>query len=52
MRFGLSIHGQYPQGDDMRVRLREDLDAAKRAEELGYDMIGKGSHYRPASHCC
>jgi alkanesulfonate monooxygenase SsuD/methylene tetrahydromethanopterin reductase-like flavin-dependent oxidoreductase (luciferase family) len=48
MRFGLIIRGQYPQGDDMRLRLREDLDAAKRAEELGYDLIAKGSHY--ASH--
>lgn len=45
MRFGLIIRGQYPQGDDMRVRLKEDLDAAKRAEELGYDLIAKGSHY-------
>ncbi len=45
MRFGLIIRGQYPQGDDMRVRLKEDLDAAKRAEELGYDVIAKGSHY-------
>ncbi len=45
MRFGLIMRGQYPQGDDMRVRLREDLDAAKRAEELGFDCIGKGSHY-------
>ena len=31
MRFGLIIRGQYPQGDDMRIRLKEDLDAAKRA---------------------
>ena len=45
MRFGLIIRGQYPQGDDMRVRLQEDLDAAKFAEELGYDLVGKGSHY-------
>src|SRR3974377_2260373 len=29
----------------MRGRLQEDLDAAKRAEELGFDCIGKGSHY-------
>ena len=29
MRFGLIIRGQYPQGDDMR--LREDLHAARRA---------------------
>ena len=45
MRFGLIIRGQYAQGDDMRVRLKEDLDTAKFAEDLGYDMIGKGSHY-------
>ena len=45
MRFGLIIRGQYPLGDDMRVRLKEDLATAKRAEELGYDVIGKGSHY-------
>ena len=45
MHFGLIIRGQYPQGDDMRLRLKEDLDAAKRAEELGYDLIVKGSHY-------
>jgi alkanesulfonate monooxygenase SsuD/methylene tetrahydromethanopterin reductase-like flavin-dependent oxidoreductase (luciferase family) len=45
MRFGLIIRGQYAQGDDMRVRLKEDLDAARRAEELGYDLVAKGSHY-------
>ena len=45
MRFGLMIRGQYPAGDDMRVRLKEDLDAAVFAERLGYDVLGKGSHY-------
>ncbi|WP_428485391.1 LLM class flavin-dependent oxidoreductase [Rhodopila sp.] len=45
MRFGLIIRGQYALGDDMRIRLREDLDAARRAEQLGYDLIAKGSHY-------
>ncbi|MDR3536504.1 MAG: LLM class flavin-dependent oxidoreductase [Acetobacteraceae bacterium] len=45
MKFGLIIRGQYPQGDDMRIRLREDLDAATRAQALGYDCIAKGSHY-------
>ena len=45
MRFGLIIRGQYAQGDDMRVRLKEDLDAARRAEELSYDIVAKGSHY-------
>ena len=33
MRFGLIIRGQYPQGDDMRLRQKEDLEAARRAEE-------------------
>ncbi len=45
MRFGLIIRGQYAQGDDMRVRLKEDLDAARLAQDLGYDLIAKGSHY-------
>ena len=45
MRFGLMIRGQYKQGDDMRVRLKEDLDAAVLAERLGFDVLGKGSHY-------
>ncbi|HVY16672.1 MAG TPA: LLM class flavin-dependent oxidoreductase [Rhodopila sp.] len=45
MRFGLIIRGQYPMGDDMRVRLKEDLDAARFAEDLGYDVVAKGSHY-------
>ena len=45
MRYGLIIRGQYPQGDDMRLRLQDDLQAAKRAEELGYDIVAKGSHY-------
>ena len=39
MKFGLIIRGQYPQGDDMQLRLREDLEAAKLAEELGYDLV-------------
>lgn len=45
MKFGIMIRGQYPQGDDMRVRLKEDLDTARRAEALGYNSILKGSHY-------
>ncbi len=45
MRFGLLVRGQYAQGDDMRVRLQEDLDAARLAQDLGYDLITKGSHY-------
>ena len=29
----------------MQLRLREDLEAARLAEQLGYDLIAKGSHY-------
>ncbi|MDE2581112.1 MAG: LLM class flavin-dependent oxidoreductase [Rhodospirillales bacterium] len=45
MKFGIMIRGQHPQGDDMRVRLKEDLETARRAEALGYDSVLKGSHY-------
>jgi len=45
MKYGLIIRGQYPEGDDMRLRHKEDLEAAKRAEALGYDLVAKGSHY-------
>jgi len=45
MKYGLIIRGQYPEGDDMRQRHKEDLEAARRAEELGYDVVAKGSHY-------
>ena len=43
MKYGLIIRGQYPAGDDMRIRHKEDLEAAKRAEQLGYDLVAKGS---------
>ena len=41
MRFGLIIRGQYLQGDDMRVRLAEDLEAAKRAEAELADQVAR-----------
>ena len=31
MKYGLIIRGQYPEGDDMRQRHKEDLEAARRA---------------------
>ncbi len=45
MKFGVMVRGQYPQGDDMRVRAGEDLETARLAESLGYDSVVKGSHY-------
>jgi alkanesulfonate monooxygenase SsuD/methylene tetrahydromethanopterin reductase-like flavin-dependent oxidoreductase (luciferase family) len=45
LEFGLMIRGQFPQGDDMRVRFKEVLEQARLAEELGFSSIVKGSHY-------
>src|SRR5947208_5408132 len=45
MKLSLIVRGQHPAGDDIRERLRDDLDLVRRAEELGFDGIVKGSHY-------
>ena len=45
MQFGLLIRGQHPAGDDIRARAREDLEMARRAEQLGFASVVKGSHY-------
>jgi alkanesulfonate monooxygenase SsuD/methylene tetrahydromethanopterin reductase-like flavin-dependent oxidoreductase (luciferase family) len=45
MQFGLLIRGQYPVGEDLQARNHEDLDLARRAEQLGYVSIARGSHY-------
>jgi alkanesulfonate monooxygenase SsuD/methylene tetrahydromethanopterin reductase-like flavin-dependent oxidoreductase (luciferase family) len=45
MEFSLIIRGQHPEGDDMRARLKDDLDLVRRAEQLGFNAVVKGSHY-------
>ncbi len=45
MKFGLMIRGQHRAGDDMRQRHADDLALAQRAEALGFDCVGKASHY-------
>jgi alkanesulfonate monooxygenase SsuD/methylene tetrahydromethanopterin reductase-like flavin-dependent oxidoreductase (luciferase family) len=45
MKFGLMIRGQHHQGEDMRLRHRDDLELARGAEALGFDSVGKASHY-------
>ncbi|MSO75676.1 MAG: LLM class flavin-dependent oxidoreductase [Alphaproteobacteria bacterium] len=45
IEFGLMIRGQFPQGDDMRVRFKEVLEQARLAEKLGFTSVVKGSHY-------
>ncbi len=45
MQFGLLIRGQHPTGDDHPARAREDLEMARRAAQLGFVSITRGSHY-------
>ncbi len=45
MKFGLEIRGQHKAGEDMRQRHADDLALAQRAGELGFDSVGKASHY-------
>ncbi|MBO0736245.1 MAG: LLM class flavin-dependent oxidoreductase [Alphaproteobacteria bacterium] len=45
MDLSLIIRGQHPRGEDMRARLADDLALVRRAEELGFDALVKGSHY-------
>jgi alkanesulfonate monooxygenase SsuD/methylene tetrahydromethanopterin reductase-like flavin-dependent oxidoreductase (luciferase family) len=45
MKLSLIVRGQHPATDDIRDRLRDDLELVRRAEEVGFDGIVKGSHY-------
>ena len=44
MQLSLIVRGQHPPGD-ITGHLRDDLELVKRAEEVGFDGIVKGSHY-------
>jgi alkanesulfonate monooxygenase SsuD/methylene tetrahydromethanopterin reductase-like flavin-dependent oxidoreductase (luciferase family) len=44
MQLSLIVRGQHPPGD-IAGHLRDDLELVKRAEEVGFDGIVKGSHY-------
>jgi alkanesulfonate monooxygenase SsuD/methylene tetrahydromethanopterin reductase-like flavin-dependent oxidoreductase (luciferase family) len=45
MDLSLIVRGQHPKGDDMRARLKDDLELVRRAEQLGFNALVKGSHY-------
>lgn len=45
MEFSLIVRGQHTQGEDMRARLADDLELVRRAEQLGFNAVVKGSHY-------
>jgi alkanesulfonate monooxygenase SsuD/methylene tetrahydromethanopterin reductase-like flavin-dependent oxidoreductase (luciferase family) len=45
MDLSLIVRGQHPEGDDMRTRLKDDLELVRRAEQLGFNALVKGSHY-------
>jgi alkanesulfonate monooxygenase SsuD/methylene tetrahydromethanopterin reductase-like flavin-dependent oxidoreductase (luciferase family) len=44
MQLSLIVRGQHPPGD-IAGHLKDDLDLVRRADELGFDGIVKGSHY-------
>jgi len=44
MQLSLIVRGQHPPGD-VAAHLRDDLDLVRRADQLGFDGIVKGSHY-------
>ena len=44
MQLSLIIRGQHKPGD-IAAHLRDDLALVRRADELGFDGIVKGSHY-------
>jgi len=44
MQLSLIVRGQHPPGD-ISAHLNDDLDLVRRADELGFDGIVKGSHY-------
>src|SRR2546430_6805640 len=44
MQLSLIVRGQHPPGD-IAGHLRDDLELVRRADELGFDGIVKGSHY-------
>jgi alkanesulfonate monooxygenase SsuD/methylene tetrahydromethanopterin reductase-like flavin-dependent oxidoreductase (luciferase family) len=44
MQLSLIVRGQHKPGDSA-AHLRDDLELVRRAEELGFDGIVKGSHY-------
>ena len=45
MQFGLMLRGNFAQEDNMRARLDEHLEQVRRARDLGFTSITKGSHY-------
>ncbi len=45
MKFALMIRGQYRQSEDMVRCHQDDLAMVRRAEALGFDAVGKASHY-------
>jgi alkanesulfonate monooxygenase SsuD/methylene tetrahydromethanopterin reductase-like flavin-dependent oxidoreductase (luciferase family) len=45
MQFGLMLRAQFPQGDDLQARFREQLEQARLADTLGFASITKGMHY-------
>src|SRR5690348_3316513 len=45
MELSLMLRGQHPAGEDVRAHLADDLELVRRAEELSFNALVKGSHY-------
>lgn len=45
MKFALLIRGQYPAGEDIVARHQDDLEMVRLADKLGFDAVGRASHY-------
>lgn len=45
IQFGYIIRGQFPQGDDMRVRFEELAEQVRLVDRLGFASLTKGMHY-------
>lgn len=45
MKLSLMVRGQHPADQDIAARLRDDLELVRRADQLGFEGIVKGSHY-------
>ena len=48
IQLGLMTRGQFPQEDDMRVRIEEMFEQVRLADKLGFSCLTKGMHYSSA----
>ena len=47
MQFGVMQRGVFPWEEDMSARFQELMEQARVLNQLGYNSITTGSHFRP-----